>query len=229
MPRWLGLSEAVRTGGPTVAVNQEENGGEFFRDFVMALFPLNYTQAQAVAEILKVDQALTPVRVLDLAAGSGVWGIAVAQASPQVQVTAVDWPAVIDATRETAERFGLADRVHCVGGDLLEVDFGKEHTVAILGHILHSEGERRSRVLLKKTFDALASGGTIVIADWLVDPDRRGPAHALIFAVNMLISTEEGDTFSFEEISSWLREAGFTDTRAVDVSGHSPLILAAKP
>ena len=83
--------------------------------------------------------------------------------------------------------------------------------------------------MLKKTFDALAPRGTVVIADWLVNEDRTGPPHALIFAVNMLVNTEEGDTFSFEKIEGWLREAGFENTRTVDAPGPSPLILATKP
>ena len=81
--------------------------------------------------------------------------------------------------------------------------------MATLGHILHSEGRERSRALLTKTFHALAPGGTIAIAEFLVNADRTGPLNALFFAVNMLVNTDSGDTYSFEEISSWLEEAGF--------------------
>ena len=154
-----------------------------------------------------------PVRVLDLAAGSGVWGIALAQGSEQATVTAVDWPEVIPITRKTVGKFGLAERYSFIAGDLLQVDFGSGHTVATLGHILHSEGRDRSRELLKKTFQALAPGGTIAIAEFLVNADRTGPLNGLFFALNMLVNTDSGDTYSFEEISGWLKEAGFTDTR----------------
>jgi ubiquinone/menaquinone biosynthesis C-methylase UbiE len=169
------------------------------------------------------------VRVLDLAAGSGVWGIALAQSSPNVHVTAVDWPDVIAVTRKVAARFGMEDRFSFIAGDLLEADFGADHNVATLGHILHSEGPDRSRALVQKTFRALSSGGTIAIAEFLVNADRTGPVNGLFFAVNMLVNTENGDTYSFEEIASWLTEAGFFNARTVEAPGPSPLILATKP
>ena len=145
------------------------------------------------------------MRVLDLAAGSGVWGIAIAQGSKEVRVTAVDWPEVIPITRKTVAGFGLADRFSFIAGDLLEADFGTDHTVATLGHILHSEGMERSRALIAKTFHALAPGGTIAIAEFLVNADRTGPLNALFFAVNMLVNTDSGDTYSFEEIRKMVR------------------------
>ncbi len=126
-------------------------------------------------------------------------------------------------------KFGLAERYSYVAGDLLQADFGSAHTVAVLGHILHSEGRDRSRELLKKTFKALAPGGTIAVAEFLVNEDRTGPLNGLFFAVNMLVNTDTGDTYSFEEISSWLKEAGFTNPRTLDAPGPSPLILATKP
>ena len=167
--------------------------------------------------------------MLDLAAGSGVWGIAIAQGSEQARVTAVDWPGVIPITRKTVARFGLADRFSFIAGDLLEADFGSDHTVATLGHILHSEGMERSRALLAKTFHALAPGGTIAIAEFLVNAERTGPVNGLFFAVNMLVNTDTGDTYSFEEIRSWLEHAGFTNARTLEAPGPSPLILATKP
>lgn len=169
------------------------------------------------------------MRVLDLAAGSGVWGITIAQQSPQVHVTAIDWAGVIPITQRNADRFGLSDRFKCIEGDLLTTDFGTDYHLATLGHILHSEGETRSRKLLYKVFEALAPGGTIAIAEWLVNEHRTGPVNAAIFAVNMLVNSEEGDTYSFAEISSWLTEAGFIDARTVEAPGPSPLIVATKP
>jgi precorrin-6B methylase 2 len=227
IPKWIQLNETVATGRPATSVNREDLGGEFFQQFVNDIFPLSYPAAQALSRHLLADGAA--LRVLDLAAGSGVWGIALAQGSEQVHVTAVDWPEVIPVTRKTVEKFGLAARFSFIEGDLLQVGFGKDHTLATLGHILHSEGSERSRQLLKKTFQALAPGGTIAIAEFLVNQDRTGPVNGLFFAVNMLVNTDHGDTWSFEEISAWLTEAGFINARTLDAPGPSPLILATKP
>ncbi|MHB1022326.1 MAG: methyltransferase family protein [Acidobacteriaceae bacterium] len=229
IPKWLHLNEIVSSGTPEQAVNQEGAGSEFFQNFVSDIFPMSYPSALALAKHLNLSDTQDKVNVLDLAAGSGVWGIALAQSSQHVSVTAVDWAEVLPITQKTATRFGLADRYQFVAGDLLTADFGSGHTIATLGHILHSEGEERSRKLLRKTFNAMASGGTIAIAEFLVNAERTGPLNGLFFAVNMLVNTEKGDTFSFEEIRTWLEEAGFAQARTLDSPGPSPLILATKP
>jgi precorrin-6B methylase 2 len=229
IPKWLDLNDIVATGHPVAAVNQQEAGSDFFQNFVNDIFPMSYPAAQALARDFCAKSGAEQTRVLDLAAGSGVWGIAVAQSSELVHVTALDWSGVIPVTRKTVARFGLTGRFSFIEGDLLGADFGSGYNLATLGHILHSEGEKRSRALLGKTFAALASGGTIAIAEFLVNADRTGPMNGLFFAVNMLVNTDTGDTYSFEEIRSWLEEAGFADVRTLDAPGPSPLILATKP
>lgn len=229
LPKWLQLNAVVATGKPVAAVNQESTGGEFFKEFVNDIFPMSYGVTQELAAHLNLKAAGSEVRILDLAAGSGVWGIGLAQNSAQVRVTAVDWPEVIPVTKATVARFGLSERFTYVEGDLQHADFGTGHEIATLGHILHSEGVTRSKALLAKTHAALTSGGTIVIAEFLVNASRTGPVNGLIFAVNMLVNTDCGGTYSFEEIAGWLSEAGFVDARTIPSHGPSPLILATKP
>jgi precorrin-6B methylase 2 len=227
---WGKLHEVMRSGRPTHRINREQDGVAFFLRFVEDIFPIHYASAQTLARALAVLQVTAPMSVLDLAAGSGVWSVALAQQSPQIRVTAVDWPGVIAITQKVTARHHLADRYTFVAGDLHDVDFGQGHAIATLGHILHSEGEERSRRLLKKTFEALAPGGTIAIAEILVDAERRAAVPALIFAVNMLVNSDHGDTFSFEEIRGWLQDAGFEQVRTVEAPGLAPLlILATKP
>ena len=229
IPHWVHLTESVLTGKPAIAVNQEGQGAEFFREFVEDLFANNYGAAQALADKLKVAQAKSPVSVIDIAAGSGVWSIALAERSPQVRVTVVDWPAVVPVCQKVTARRGVGDRYRYVAGDLLAVDYGTGYNVATLGHILHSEGERRSRELLRKVFAALTPGGTVAIAEMIPNDERTGPPQALMFALNMLVHTDEGDVFTFGEMSAWLREAGFVDPRKLEVPGPNPLVLANKP
>lgn len=229
LPKWLQLNEVVKTGRPASAVNQEGNGTEFFEQFVEAIFPMSYLAAQTLGKSLHLGSASTPVKALDIAAGSGVWGVALAQQSPQVAVTAVDWAGVLPVTRRVVSRFGLEKQFTFVEGDLLEADYGDGFQIATLGHIIHSEGEARSKQLLQKVFAALAPGGTIAIAEMVPNHERTGPPHALIFAVNMIINTEAGNTYSFEEMSDWLREAGFQNVRQLEAPAPSPLILADKP
>jgi ubiquinone/menaquinone biosynthesis C-methylase UbiE len=229
LPRWMQLTEVVRRGKPIAGVNEQSDGGAFFGEFVEDIFPMSYDAARDLAEELVAPDSNAAIRVLDLAAGSGVWGIALAEASQRVAVTAVDWPAVLPVTRRIAEQHGVLSQFAFVDGDVLGADFGSGYNIATLGHILHSEGETRSRELLKKTFDALLPGGTIAIAEFIADDDRTGPPNALIFAVTMLVNTEAGDTFTFSEMASWLAECGFVDVRELRVPGPAALVLATKP
>ena len=141
----------------------------------------------------------------------------------------MDWEGVIPVTRQMAERFGVQDRFRFVTGDLLQTDFGGDYAIAILGHILHGWSERDCTALIAKTFHALTAGGIVAIAEWLVNEDRTGPLHSLIFAVEMLVATERGNTFSFHQIADWLEDAGFENVRLMDAPAPSPLILADKP
>ena len=227
--RWLQLSDIVRAGRPAVAVNQETEGTEFFSQLVENIIPMSYPPAQTLGDHLKVSKDTNEVRVLDLAAGSGIWGIALAEKSPRVRVTAVDWSGMIPTTKRITQKFGVSDRFNYIEGDILEANFGSGYDIATLGHILHSEGEERSRQLLKKTFSALKSGGIIAVAEWLVNDKRTEPTHSLMFAVQMLVNTDTGETFSFNEIKSWLEDAGFRKVRKLEAPGPSPLILATRP
>lgn len=222
---WMNLTDCVRTGRPSNPVNQQQTGAEFFAQFVEDIFNNSFPSASAAAEAL-LGKRNSAVSVLDIASGSGVWGIAMAKAGPHVRVTAVDWPAVIPVTRKVAQQHGVAGQFSYIEGDILEADLGTGHHLATLGHILHSEGEARSRRLLQRLHDALAPGGTIVIGEFVVEEGRRGPAVPLIFAVNMLVNTDEGNTFTFKQIASWLKSAGFSRPRPLKVPGPWPLILA---
>src|SRR6476619_5856203 len=143
--RWLRLTDIVREGRPAVAVNQETEGTEFFSQLVETIIPMSHPGAQKLADHLKVAKSKEHVRIIDLAAGSGIWGIAVAQTSPQLRVTAVDWAGMIPTTKRITEKFGVRDSFEFIEGDLLEANFGSGYDVATLRQILHSEGEQRGR------------------------------------------------------------------------------------
>jgi hypothetical protein len=228
VPQWAQLENVVRTGHPANRTDHGKEGGDYFAGFVESLFPLNAPAAAEVGHLLGLPKAAAPVSVLDLGAGSGVWGITLAKQSPQVRITAVDWPEVLEVTRRVAARHGVQERLTAVPGDLFLADFGCGHQIATLGHILHSESAGRCQALLRKTAAALAPGGTIVIMEFMPDDDRSGPPMPLIFGVNMLVNTTAGGTYTFAEIAGWLREAGFANPRRLDLPGSAPLVLAEK-
>jgi ubiquinone/menaquinone biosynthesis C-methylase UbiE len=228
VPCWLRLTDTVRTGIPARRVNTEAGGTRFFREFVESLFALRIDAARVLASTLQVERMRGPVSVLDVGAGSAVWSIALAQRSSNVRVTAVDWKGLLPVARRMTQREGVADRYRFVPGDIAAAKFGSGHQIAVLGHILHSEGGMRSKRLLRKVHRALAPGGRVAIAEFLIDDSRRGPLVSLAFAVNMLLYTDAGSAFTFREIASWLREAGFTGVRKVQAPAPSPLIVARR-
>jgi ubiquinone/menaquinone biosynthesis C-methylase UbiE len=227
---WSQLTECIKSGQPAVAVDMPEEGTPFWAELVDNLFPMNYPNALRMHQELRRLYPTGVIRLLDVAAGSGVWGIAPAQQDPYVQVVAFDLPETLEITRRNADRMGVIDRFAFRPGNVRDGALGEqEFDAVILGHICHSEGAGHTQRLLASTARALNPGGTVVIADMVPDDDRSGPTYPLLFALNMLVHTSEGDTFTLAEYEVWLRDAGFTDVRPLEGTQPSPLILATKP
>jgi ubiquinone/menaquinone biosynthesis C-methylase UbiE len=228
---WAQLSEVVRRGEPArQSVHGDQADTEFFSQLVQSLHTLSAAAAAVAAGALEHRLPRQPRAVLDVGAGSAVWSLALARPDPQTRVTVVDLPGVVDrVTRPFVDREGLSDQFTFWPGDLRQIDFGEaDFDVVILGHICHGEGAERTRGLIERAFRALRSGGQILIAEFVPDDDRRGPLMSLLFALHMLVLTDNGDAFTLAEYTNWLVTAGFVDVRTVAAPAPSPLILATK-
>ncbi len=225
---WGGLTESVRTGKPFRTVEHQREAEEFFPKLVRGLHIVNRQPAQNLARAFA--GTIPPnAQILDVAAGSGVWGIAFAEADPQTRVTAQDFPGMIPVTRSYVERHRVAGQYDYLPGDLRTVDFGKDRfDLAILGNIVHSEGVESSRDLFWRIHRALRRDGHVAIIDMVPDKERTGPVFPLIFALNMLVNTEQGGTYTLEEYREWLTGAGFRSVEARDIEFHSPVIIGRK-
>jgi ubiquinone/menaquinone biosynthesis C-methylase UbiE len=228
LPLWMQLADVIRSGKPAAAVNSDE-GRKFFPELVKAIFPMTYQGALGLVHSLPKAKLKKISRVLDVAAGSGAWSLPFAQANPATRVTAVDYPEVTRITREYAQVFGLGDRYDYLEGDLRQIDFGNEqYDVVILGHIIHSEGEKWGRDLIQKSYRALKPGGMLVIAEMIPNDSRTGPAFPLLFGLMMVVATDEGDVFTMAQYKQWLKQAGFKGLKLVKVEAPSPLIVATR-
>ncbi len=225
--RWHKLTDIIRTGKcPDAGVVSDEDNGAFFIELVPSLFALNFPAAQfAAARLGKAE------RVLDIGAGSGVWGLAFLKAYPDCKLVEQDRQPVIDAVgKPYAERMGVADRVDYLPGSFRDVDFGQEaFDVAILGHILHGEGMAWSKKLLARLHAALKPGGSLLVCEFIPDEERNKNISALFFGLNMLANTEEGCVFTRSELEAMAREAGFTRVDWLeDAPAQSPLAVFRK-
>ena len=230
---WGQLPAAVRTGRPVHRVERRERAEAFFPILIRSLHVLNREPARRLAKALGAGGSHHGVRVLDIGAGSAVWSIAVAEADPDARVTVQDYPGVLDETRGFVERHGLSGRFDYLPGDLNEVELGAgRFDLAILGNIVHSEGEHSARRLFRRLHTALGSGGRVAIIEFVPSEDRTGPPPAVLFALNMLVNTENGDTFTLSEYRAWLVEAGFDAVETADIGQQlgtmSPAIVATK-
>jgi ubiquinone/menaquinone biosynthesis C-methylase UbiE len=224
---WKNLTESVRTGRPEETVNVAAKGREFFPKLVASIFPGNFAASVSAVSHFSNKERDKIHTILDVAAGTGAWSLAFAQAISQARVTTVDFPEMTPVTREFAEKFGVADRYEYLEGDLREIDFGRDRfDLVILGHIVHSEGETHGKNLLRKSHAALKPGGKLLIAEYVPNDARTGPAMPLLFGLNMLLQTEEGNVFTFKEYRHWLKAAGFRKVTTMPVPAPSTVILA---
>ncbi len=232
LENWMKLPDAVRSGRPAAPVDLQEAAEQFFPILVRSLHVRNREDAKRAAQVLSpvLADAAEPKRLLDVACGSGVWGIAAAEAYPHVRVTAQDFPGLLEGTTKGyLERHGVQDRVDFLPGDLKAVDFGENrYDAAILGNIVHSEGEASARALFKKLHRALRPGGRVAIMDMVPNDERTGPPYPLAFALTMLLHTERGDVYTLAQYTAWLKAAGFARVETADIGAHSPLVIGIR-
>ena len=226
---WDHLVESVRNGKGVQQVEAQALAEEFFPTLVRGLHVLHLPRAKIAARVLGAGTSHKGMNVVDVGCGTSVWGIAVAEADPTANITAQDYPALFELTRQYVKRHGVTDRYDYLPGDLKTVDFGQERfDLALLGNIVHSEGVDSSCDLFRRLHRALKPGGRIVVIDMIPDDDRSGPPFPLLFALTMLLMTEKGGTYTFAEYRRWLEEAGFTDVEKAEIGLHSPIVIATK-
>jgi 2-polyprenyl-3-methyl-5-hydroxy-6-metoxy-1,4-benzoquinol methylase len=201
------LTDAVRNGGCTEDSALEPDH-PMWVDFARAMAPMMAMPSQLLAQIVD-PQKDKPLRVLDLAAGHGFFGLAFAKRNPQVEVTAVDWPKVLEVAKENAQAAGVSDRYHTNPGSAFDVDYGTDFDVALLTNFLHHFDRQTCEKLLKKVHAALKDGGRAVALEFVPNADRVTPPPAATFSMQMLGGTPAGDAYTFAELEEMFTNAGF--------------------
>jgi 2-polyprenyl-3-methyl-5-hydroxy-6-metoxy-1,4-benzoquinol methylase len=209
MEAFHSLTQAVRHGGTALS---EEGSMEpehpMWVEFAQGMMPMMAPAAHEIAAILACDPH--PVRkVLDLAAGHGIFGIAMAQKFPDAQVTALDWAPVLAVATRNAAKFGVADRYRTIAGSAFEAEFGEGYDVVLVTNFYHHFDVPTCRDLATKIHDSLAPEGRMVTLEFMPNEDRVTPPELARFALTMLATTAHGDAYTFAEYDLMFRQAGF--------------------
>ncbi|MFE0131921.1 methyltransferase [Streptomyces sp. NPDC059037] len=205
------LADAVRAGGSVLA-SETKDEHPFWREFAQASGQFAVQGARFTAGLLGPWAASHPeLDILDLAAGSGLYGCLLAAEFPAARVTLLDWPDVLGTHRAAAQRLRVADRVTELSGDVLTAPYGGPYDLVLLNNVLHNFGERRCVELLTRAAEALKPGGRVVVQDFVPGgPDTDPEGVARIFSVLMLIITAEGQVYDGDQMQDMLAAAGLS-------------------
>jgi len=216
--RWSTLTEAVRRGTRIPIAGAPE----WTANFIAGMQRNAKDRAPLVVKAL----GTTGVRsILDLGGGSGAYSIAFAKASPDVRCEILDLPEVVPLTSEYVSKAGVSAQVSIRPGDMLHDNFGSGYDIIMLNAICHMFSAEQNLDIFRRARKALAPSGRLVVQDFILNPDKAGPQHAALFSVNMLVGTDAGATYSEAEYAGWMKVAGFSEARRIEIPGPSDLIV----
>jgi ubiquinone/menaquinone biosynthesis C-methylase UbiE len=221
------LTDAVRRGGiPSSGESLVAAENLIWVEFARSMMPMMRPAAQAIADL--VASPGETVRVLDIAAGHGLFGVTIAQRSPRAEVIAVDWKPVLAVAEENARAAGVADRFRALPGDAFTVDFGDRYDIALVTNFLHHFDEPTCTTFLRKVHKALRPGGRVVVLEFVPNADRVSPPVPARFSLTMLAETTGGDAYTFDELRRQLENAGFSHVTAHELPTPQMVLLAGK-
>ena len=204
--RWAQLATVVRNGGPAERLPSVCAEGEDLASFVGGMHDIS---APVAGRLIASIQPLAFRHLLDVGGASGTWTLAFLDTAPEARATLFDLPQVIPMAERRIADAGMADRVRLVPGDFYADPLPGGADLAWLGAIVHQNSREQNRELFAKVHAALVPGGRILIRDLLMEPCRTRPVGGALFAINMLVATQGGGTFTFDELHDDLLASGF--------------------
>lgn len=208
---FLNLTDVVRAGRTTLPdEGTVSRDNPIWVDFAKQMAPMIYPSALEIAALVAGERE---IKVLDVAAGHGLFGIAIAQRNPKARITALDWPNVLAVATANAEKFGVAGRHSTLPGDAFEVEFGGPYDVLLVTNFFHHFDPPTCEKLMRKILAALAPGGRCVTLEFVPNDDRVSPPASAGFAMMMLGTTPAGDAYTFAEYEAMFRNAGFASSQ----------------
>ncbi|HEX8844458.1 MAG TPA: class I SAM-dependent methyltransferase [Pyrinomonadaceae bacterium] len=220
------IAAAVRNGGtmiPEGGTVAPEN--PVWVKFARAMVPMMAMPAQAIAQLVSNGEKQ---RVLDIAAGHGMFGIAIARQNPNAEVVALDWPSVLEVAKENARNAGVSDRYTTIEGSAFDVEYGEGYDLVLLTNFLHHFDPPTCEGLLRKVHAALSEGGRAVTLEFVPNEDRVSPPIPAAFSMMMLGGTPGGDAYTFKELEQMFRNAGFSKSEQRDLPATPEKLLVSR-
>jgi 2-polyprenyl-3-methyl-5-hydroxy-6-metoxy-1,4-benzoquinol methylase/predicted transcriptional regulator len=221
------LAAAVRKGGTAAGGGTVVEENPLWVEFARHMAPMMAMPAEAIAKSLDAA-AGKKWKVLDIAAGHGLYGIAIAKHNPNAEIHASDWGNVLEVAKENAGRAGVAARYHTIPGDAFTADLGAGYDVVLLTNFLHHFDVPTCEKFLRKISTAMAPGGRCVTVDFIPNEDRVTPTSAARFGIIMLGSTPSGDAYTLSEYQKMFRGAGFRTCEMVPMPIGEQVLVAEK-
>lgn len=224
---WSLLTDAVSSGQPVGGAQSLAQLELYFSELVKGLYVSNYPTAQKLANALEVGSGYQGLEILDVAGGSAVWSIAMLEKDATSQATVLDFPSVTHVAESYVSQHGLTDRFRYWPGDLEAMDLdGARFDLVVMAHICHMLGPNATQNAFHKLHKVLKPGGRIAIVDFVADDHRAKAGWPLVFSVNMLITTPEGDVFTGAQYTQWLEKAGFKNISLREIDAEVTVIVA---
>jgi 2-polyprenyl-3-methyl-5-hydroxy-6-metoxy-1,4-benzoquinol methylase len=224
------LAETVRNGHTVLpGEGSVEPENPIWVEFAHSMAPMMAPLAGPLGNIV-MDGHNGAAKVLDIAAGHGLFGIEVAKQNPQARVVAVDWAPVLEVAHANAKKAGVADRYTKLPGSAFEVDYGGPYDAVLLTNFLHHFDPPTNVGLLKKVHAALKPGGRAATLEFVPNEDRVSPPMPAAFSLIMLASTHAGDAYTFKEYEAMYHDAGFANVTShpIPQSPHT-VVVGHKP
>lgn len=223
--QWGELAEILYSGSPgTDLVDRLENR-ERVEHFILAMHELARGPAEKIARLVRPKSVK---RFLDVGGGPGTYSFAMLQKNPDISATIIDLKLPLQIAKGLIIKKGLTKSIRLVEGNFLEADFGEEYDLVLMSQILHSNSPEECELLIKKGYLALKDGGRLVVHDFILNEDKVSPTSAAIFAVNMLVNTERGRTYTESQIREWMEGSNFKDLTLHDITPQSRAIVARR-
>jgi ubiquinone/menaquinone biosynthesis C-methylase UbiE len=218
------ITEAVRKGGTVAGTVAPEH--PLWVEFAKSMIPMMAKPAEEIA--LLVSQTQPGVKkVLDVAAGHGLFGIEIAKRCPGAEIVALDWPNVLAVAQDHARQAGIQGRYRTLAGDAFQQDLGAGYDLILLTNFLHHFSTATCESLLRKVHRSLTAGGRVITLEFVPNDDRVTPPQVAEFSLIMLATTPEGDAYTFKEYERMFRAAGFARTELHPVPGSIEQVLVS--